>query len=260
MTMDLKPKLSMVTCYDATFSRICCLSETVDYLLVGDSLGMVIKGESGTTHVSLDEVLYHTKAVVRGRDAVRNSNPEMKLPEIIVDLPVGTYATVEVALASAERVKTTGAEMIKVEGAVLDVVAALVKAGHKVCAHIGLTPQSIQDFKVQGRTEVEKARLRKEAHDLESAGATMIVLEMIPSSLAKEISLALKIPTIGIGAGPFCSGQVLVLYDLLGLNSSFKPKFLKTFIQGEGLAIEALKEFSREVKEGQYPDDAHSFV
>ena len=248
-------KKVMVTCYDATFAKICADAITFDYLLVGDSLGTVISGESSTTHVGMAEMLHHCKAVAKGLQASKISEK----PLLIGDMPIHSYATEEVALKNALLLKDAGCQMVKVEGPVYEIVAALVKKGIRVCGHIGLTPQSIRDYKVQGKTEAEAERLFQEAIHLEKSGCEILVLEMIPSGLAEKITKALKIPTIGIGAGPACDGQVLVLYDLLGLNPEFQPKFLKKYADGYDWVSKALKNYANDVRNLEYPDGSHSF-
>lgn len=249
------PKLVMVTCYDATFARICADTGAIDYLLAGDSVGMVVGGHSTTLPVTMDHMIYHSEAVARG---ILKSTQTQK-PILIADMPAHSYDTVEDAVKNAKRLLKTGAQMVKVEGGVYEVVHALRSYDIRVCAHIGLTPQSIHDFKLQGKTQAEAERLRAEAKGLQTAGAELLVLEMIPTALAEQITKDLKIPTIGIGAGAQCSGQVLVLYDLLGLNPDFNPKFLKKYLNGYTHIREALENYSKEVKENTYPDSAHSF-
>ncbi len=247
--------LVMVTCYDATFARICADTQALDYLLVGDSLGMVISGETSTLHVSLDHILYHLSAVRRGL----SQSLAKKMPILMGDMPVHTYDSPEMAVSSARKMLNAGAEIVKVEGPCEDVVKALRSEKIRVCGHIGLTPQSIQDYKVQGRTEAEAGRLFKEALLLEKAGVELLVLEMIPMALSKKITATLQIPTIGIGAGPYCGGQVLVLYDLLGFNPDFNPKFLKKYLTGYDFAKGALEAYAREVKTMDYPLEKNSF-
>ncbi len=248
-------KLVMVTCYDATFAKLCAESEVIDYLLVGDSAGMVLQGARDTLSVSLEDMILYTKSVARG---VQSSTSTRK-PKVIADLPVGTYTDASVALKSSMKLISSGADMVKLEGPLYGVVEALKSDGISVCGHIGLTPQSIQEYKVQGRTESEAERVFQEAIGLETAGVDMLVLEMIPAALAARITAALKIPTIGIGAGAQTTGQVLVLYDLLGLNPDFNPKFLKKYMNGHAAFGSALKEFAAEVTSGRYPDEDHSF-
>lgn len=246
--------LVMVTCYDVTFSKL--LSDPsleIDYLLVGDSVGMVLYGDSQTTSVSLTEMERHTKAVARGRAGTQRK------PEIIADLPVGTFERPELAVASAHRLCAAGAEWVKVEGPVYDSVQALRNEGIRVCGHVGLTPQSISEFKVQGREPESAERIFQEACELEKAGVELLVLEMVPVELSERITKQLRIPTIGIGAGSVCRGQVLVLYDLLGLNEDFHPKFLKKFADGGAWVRSALTSYAKDVRARQYPGEEHSF-
>ncbi|MDB5036855.1 MAG: panB [Bacteriovoracaceae bacterium] len=249
------PKHIMVTCYDATFAKLIAETGAVDSVLVGDSLGMVIQGHDSTLSVSMDQIRYHVAAVARG---LHKAKVEKK-PLLIADMPVDSYNTIDSAIQNAKSLISVGAEMVKVEGAVSDRVAALKKEGIAVCGHIGLTPQSIQDFKVQGKTELEAQRLLREAKDLSNAGVDLLVLEMIPSSLAKKITESISTPTVGIGAGVYTSGQVLVLYDLLGLNPDFNPKFLKKFMNGAESVSHALKSYSDEVRAEVYPSEKNSF-
>ncbi len=248
-------KIVMVTCYDATFAKLCAETQAVDYLLVGDSLGMVIQGHSNTLAVTLDHVAYHTKAVKAGLESAQSSSSV----QVIADLPVDTYNTPAQAVESSRRLIEAGADMVKLEGPQAKAIEALRQAGIRVCGHIGLTPQTILDYKVQGKSQEDAHRLRNEALEIQAAGAEMIVFEMIPAALAETLTRDLKIPTIGIGAGAGCSGQVLVLYDLLGLNDSFSPKFLKKFAKGSQMIREALKSYSQEVRAGTYPSEEHSF-
>jgi len=253
----MKPanKLVMVTCYDATFARICVEAKSFDYILVGDSLGMVISGEDNTTHVSMQAILHHVSAVSKGIEKYA-SNPR---PKLIGDMPIGSYETVDMAIEYAKKLIEAGADLVKLEGPVTDVVRALVAKGITVCGHIGFTPQSIPRPKVQGRSPEDAELLRMQARDLEMAGCDLLVLELIPSPLAKLITESVLIPTIGIGAGKECDGQVLVLYDLLGLNPDFKPKFLKTYANGYSMVSEALKSYSNEVKDLNFPSEKNSF-
>ncbi len=248
-------KIVMVTCYDATFAKLCAETQAVDYVLVGDSLGMVIQGHANTLSVTLDHVAYHTKAVKAGLESVSSSS---KI-QVIADLPVDTYSNPAQAIESSRRLIEAGADIVKLEGPQLESIEAIRRAGIRVCGHIGLTPQTILDYKVQGKSQEDARRLRAEALEIQKAGAEMIVFEMIPASLAESLTRDLKIPTVGIGAGAGCSGQVLVLYDLLGLNDSFNPKFLKKFAHGSQMIREALKSYSQEVRAGTYPSEEHSF-
>lgn len=245
----------MLTCYDFSFARVISDSESVDYLLVGDSLGMVLYGDEGTFHVKLEEMLRHIQAVKRGVE----SSSATQRPVILGDFVLGSYDSPEQALESARQMTAAGADILKLEGPVLEIVRALVSKGYRVCGHIGLTPQSIHEFKLQGKKPQDAERLIQEAVDLEAAGAEMIVLEMLPSGLAQRIQEVIKIPSIGIGSGPHCDGQVLVLYDLLGMNPDFRPKFLKTYDQAYERIQQAVKSYSTEVRESRYPDQGHFY-
>lgn len=253
----MKTKLSMSTCYDASFARLCAKAGCLDYVLVGDSVGMAVYGESTTLNVDLEMMRRHVCAVKRGFE---NSKVEkQKLPQLIADLPVGTYESPSAAIISSTILRSAGAEILKLEGPVFDQVAALKEEGFRVCGHLGLTPQSIQDYKVQGRDPEQAKQIFSDAKELEQSGCELLVLEMLPTELARQITEELSIPTIGIGAGVHCSGQVLVLYDLLGMNSDFAPKFLKTFADSETFTMKALQHYCEQVSSSKYPDDAHSF-
>ncbi len=248
-------KITMLTAYDYPFARI--VDEAgVDAILVGDSLAMVVQGLENTLPVSMDEMLYHTKMVSR---AVQRAM-------VIGDMPFMSYqASVEDAVRNAGRfLKEAGAEAVKIEGGaeVVEKVYAMVRSDIPVMAHIGLTPQAIHrmgGYKVQGRTEEARRRLLEDAKALQDAGAFCIILEAIPLDLARQITESLNIPTIGIGAGPHCDGQVLVLHDLLGLFERFVPKFVKRYADLKQDAIRAIGEFKREVEEGVFPSEEHSF-
>ncbi|MCC6751216.1 MAG: 3-methyl-2-oxobutanoate hydroxymethyltransferase [Deltaproteobacteria bacterium] len=248
-------RICMLTAYDATFARL--LDDGgADVLLVGDSLGMVIKGEENTLGVTVDEVLYHTRAVTRG---VRRAH-------VVADMPFMSYQTsLEEGLRNAGRlVKEGGAESVKIEGGRrhADLVARLSDVGIPVMGHIGLTPQSVHamgGFKVQGRGIEEGRQLLQDALALEDAGAYALVLEGIPAELAKQITETLQIPTIGIGAGPHCDGQVLVSYDLLGLNDTFAPRFVKRYERLSDRVKTAVATYVTEVQQGAFPTAEHSF-
>ena len=249
-------KLSMVTCYDYTFARLFDQAG-VDILLVGDSLGMAVQGHDTTLPVTLDEMIYHARAVARARPRAH----------LVVDLPFMSYqASVEQALQSAGRVlKESGCESVKLEGgsALVPQVKACVAAGIPVMGHLGLTPQSVRafgGFRVQGRTDADQQRLLQDAQLLEQAGAYAIVLEGIPADLAANITSALSIPTIGIYAGPHCDGQVLVCYDLLGLQPELKLRFVKRYAELGNTAIDATRRYVQDVQSGQFPGSAHSVV
>ena len=233
----------MLTCYDATFGQIIDKSG-VDLVLVGDSLGMVIGGQETTLGVTLDEVIYHTKAVARG----------VKRAHIVADMPFMTYQhDVRDALLNGAALMKAGAHSVKLEGgAELSVtVKALTTAGIPVMAHVGLTPQSVHmlsGFRIQGKTEESARRIMEDAIALQEAGAYAVVLECIPPVLAELVTSELKIPTIGIGSGQNCDGQVLVLYDVLGLNPEYAPKFAKQYLNGGTLALQACENFVAEVR------------
>jgi len=248
-------RIAMLTCYDAAFARLLEAAD-IDVLLVGDSLHQVLGGHETTLGATLDEMIYHAAAVHRGAPRTL----------LFVDLPFLTYqVSVEDAIRNAGRVmQESGAHGVKLEGGqpMAGTVRALVDRGIPVMGHLGLTPQSVHalgGYRVQGR-ESERAReLEAHARALEDAGACAIVLELLPAALAGRISESLTIPTIGIGAGPGCDGQVLVLHDMLGLNEMFSPKFLKRFAQLGESVREAAREFSAEVRGGKYPGVEHSF-
>ncbi len=249
-------KITMLTCYDATFARL--LDESgVDVLLVGDSLGMVVQGNTTTLPVTLDEMIYHTRAVVRGS----------RRAQIVGDMPFMSYqASLDEAMRSAGRLmKEGGAEAVKLEGGAqhAELGRRLSSSGIPVMGHIGLTPQSFHQlggFKIQGRENSAAERLVDDARALEEAGAYSIVLEGIPLELAQRITESVGVPTIGIGAGPHCDGQVLVIYDLLGMNEDFKPRFVRRY---ENFAVRirtAVDEFIDEVKTGRFPSEDESFT
>lgn len=247
--------ISMLTCYDVTFARLCD-GAGVDALLIGDSLGMVVKGEANTLSVTVDEIAYHVRAVARGTERAH----------LVGDMPFMSYqASSEDALRNAARLLQAGAHAVKLEGGatLAPTVERLVSAGIPVMGHVGLLPQSMHaqgGFVVQGRDERSRQRILDDARALEQAGAYAVVLEGIPSDVAEEITASLSIPTIGIGAGDACDGQVLVLYDLLGLDPSFKPKFVKRFLDGASLVGEALSSYVGEVRSRAFPDAEHSFA
>ena len=248
-------RFAMLTAYDALSARL--LDEAgIPLLLVGDSLGMVVLGYDSTLPVTMDDMVHHTAAVVRGRrDAM-----------VIGDMPFMSYqASDDEAIHNAGRLmQEAGAHAVKLEGGarIVDIVARLTDMGVPVMGHLGLTPQSVHalgGYRVQGRDEAAAARLAEDARKLESAGACAIVLELIPAALAGRISSSLTIPTIGIGAGPQCDGQVLVLHDMLGLNEQFAPKFLKHYAQLGQAVREAVRAFAGDVRDGKYPGKEHSF-
>jgi 3-methyl-2-oxobutanoate hydroxymethyltransferase len=247
-------KIAVLTCYDALFARL--LDGAVDALLVGDSLNQVLAGHPTTLNATLDQMIYHAAAVVRGASRTL----------VFVDLPFLTYQiSVEDALRNAGKVmQQTGAHGVKLEGGevMAETVRALVRIGIPVMGHLGLTPQAIHQLggpKVQGRNKATADRLRSDAKYLEDAGACAIVLELVPAPLATDVSASISIPTIGIGAGPGCDGQVLVLHDMLGLNEGFNPKFLKLYAELSGTVRAAAHAFTNDVRAGRYPTKDHSF-
>ena len=252
-------KIAMLTCYDASFARL--LDEAgVDVLLVGDSLGMVLQGHDSTVPVSLDEMAYHTQCVARGNTHAW----------IVADLPFGSYhASADQALRGATRLLQSGAHMVKLEGGgwTAETVRFLVERGIPVCAHLGLTPQSIHalgGYRVQGRDAQASQTLHRHARELADAGAAMLVLELMPSALAGELTAALPIPVIGIGAGAACGGQVLVLHDMLGITAGRPARFVRTFIYDEDAAdagVEsAVRRYVAAVKDGSFPvESIHTY-
>ena len=244
-------KITMLTCYDASFARL--LDDAgVDVLLIGDSLGMTVQGRDSTLPVTLDDMAYHVQCVARGN----------RHAWIVGDLPFGSYHTgTEQALLSAARLMQSGAHMVKLEGGgwTVPVVRHLVERGIPVCAHLGLTPQSVHalgGYRIQGRDDDGAARLLREARELAEAGASMLVVELIPSTLGQQLTESLPIPVIGIGAGPGCSGQVLVLHDMLGVTRGKLPRFVRNFMAGADSIEGAVRAYVAAVKDGSFPDPA----
>jgi len=248
-------KITVLTAYDYSFARILDAAG-IDILLVGDSLGAVIQGQETTLPVTLEEMIYHTKAVVRGR----------KRALVVADMP---FLSFQVSLEEAKRnagrfLQEGGAEAVKIEGGVqqLETIEAIVRMGIPVMGHVGLTPQSVHRFggyKVQGKEKDEREAILQDALAVEEGGAFSVVLEGIPLDLAQEITRRLSIPTIGIGAGIHCDGQVLVVHDMLGLFDIYTPKFVKQYADLRGIMTDAVKNFVAEVREGKFPDEEHSF-
>jgi 3-methyl-2-oxobutanoate hydroxymethyltransferase len=244
-------KITMLTAYDAPMAEI--IDECgIDMILVGDSVGTVISGYPNTLPVTVEEMIYHTKAVCR----------KVKRALVVIDMPFMSYqVSIEEAKRNAGRmIKESGAEAVKIEGgvSVKDIVKAIVDIDIPVVGHIGLTPQSIHKFggyKIQRQRE----KLLEDAKAIEEAGAFAIVLECIPEEIAKEITETLTIPTIGIGAGRYCDGQVLVIHDLLGMLGDFRPKFVKRYVDLRSIISKAVKEFIEEVKTGAFPTEEHIF-
>jgi 3-methyl-2-oxobutanoate hydroxymethyltransferase len=249
-------KIVVLTAYDYLFARL--VDEAgCDIVLVGDSLGQVVLGYDSTIPVTIDEMIHHARAVRRG----------VSRAMLVVDMPFMSFQiSSEETLRNAGRMlKETGCEAVKIEGGdeqTCDCVRALVRAGIPVMGHIGLTPQSVHavgGYRVQGRESADALRIREEATRLQEAGCFSIVLELMPAALAADVTRALRIPTIGIGAGPSVDGQVLVLYDMLGLNDGFKPKFLRRFSNVAEQARDGISTFARAVRDGSYPGAEHSF-
>src|SRR5215213_3755160 len=248
-------RIVVLTCYDAVFARLLEQGD-IDVLLVGDSLNQVLAGHETTLSTTLDQMIYHAAAVRRGsRRAL-----------VFVDLPFLTYqVSIPDAIRNAGRVlQESGAHGVKLEGGrhMAETVGALVERGIPVMGHLGLTPQSVHalgGYRVQGREEKSAERIQEDAKALEQVGACAVVLELVPASLATKVSQSLTIPTIGIGAGPGCDGQVLVLHDMLGLNEQFAPRFLKHYARLGDSVRQAVRCFAEEVREGKYPGREHSF-
>jgi 3-methyl-2-oxobutanoate hydroxymethyltransferase len=250
---DKGEKITMLTCYDASFAALMdrCGVET---LLIGDSLGMVCQGHSSTLPVTLQDVVYHTASVARGN----------RTALVLSDLPFGTYATPESAFENAVPVIQAGAQMVKIEGGtwLAPTVRFLTERAIPVCAHLGLTPQSVHQmggYKVQGKSHAAAEQLKADALALQAAGASLLVLEAIPAALGKEVSDLLTIPTIGIGAGPDCSGQVLVMHDLMGVFPGHKARFVKDFMDGQTSIDAAVQAYVRAVKDKSFPAPEHCF-
>jgi 3-methyl-2-oxobutanoate hydroxymethyltransferase len=247
-------KLILVTAYDALFTKI-VEQAGIEAILVGDSLGVVVQGKPDTLSVTMDDMLYHTRLVAGAAQRAL----------VIADMPFLSYQVgVEEAVRNAGRLIQAGAAAVKLEGgaAVLDRVQAMTRFGIPVMGHLGMTPQSVHQYggyKVQGKERSQAEAILADARALEAAGAFALVLEVIPAALAKTITVAVGIPTIGIGAGAHCDGQVLVLHDLLGLFDDFAPKFLKPYAHLKADALQALRRYKEEVEQGKYPTDSESY-
>ena len=248
-------KISMLTAYDYSFARLFDAAG-IDVILVGDSASNVMAGHETTLPITLDQMIYHASSVVRGA----------KRCLIVVDLPFGAYqSNGDIALASAIRImKETGAHAIKMEGGeeVVDSVKRIISAGIPVMAHLGLTPQSIYKFgsyNVRAKEAAEANKLKNDAKLLQDVGCFALVLEKIPAILAKEVTQSLQIPTIGIGAGKYCDGQVLVMHDMLGINTEFKPRFLRQYLNLSEQITTSVQQYIKDVKEGDFPTDAESY-
>ncbi len=247
-------KIVALTCYDASFAA-CLDAGGIDLALVGDSLGMVVQGHASTLPVTLDAMVYHCAAVARGLASAL----------LVADLPFMSFRDEAMALATAARLMAEGgAAMVKLEGAgrVCGIIAALVQQDVPVCAHLGLTPQSVHRFggyRVKGRDEADAGRLLDDAHRVAEAGAAALVLECVPAALAARITREVDIPTIGIGAGVDCDGQVLVAYDLLGLTPGRRPRFTRNFLEGRDSVVAAFAAYRDAVRDGSFPAAEHSY-
>ena len=251
---DKGEKIAVLTCYDASFATL-LENNGVDVLLVGDSLGMVVQGRESTLPVTIEQMAYHTACVAAGAQQAF----------IVADMPFGTSQfSARETFAHAVQLMQAGAEMGKLEGGaeMAETISFLTSRGIPVCAHIGLTPQSVNQlggYKVQGKTDAAAKKLLTDAQALQDAGAGMIVLEAIPATLGAQVTQQLRIPTIGIGAGADCSGQVLVVYDMLNIYPGRKGRFVKDFMQGAGSVSQAVASYVAEVKAGKFPGAEHSF-
>ncbi len=243
-----KEKIIMLTAYDYQIARILD-EEQIDIILVGDSLGMVVQGYTDTKSVTMDDMLYHTRAVARAA----------KKTTIIGDMPLNSDNTVEDALRNAEGFLDAGAHGVKIEGNKTDVIKALISNGIPVMGHIGLLPQTAPVYKVRGKAPEEAQRIRQDAVELDKLGVFTMVLESIPESLAKRITATVGAPTIGIGAGKHCDGQVLVINDMLGLDPTFSPKYVKRYADLNRIIKQAVEDFRQDVRAGEYPDDEHTY-
>jgi 3-methyl-2-oxobutanoate hydroxymethyltransferase len=248
-------KISMITAYDFSFAGLFDKAG-IDVILVGDSASNVMAGHETTLPITLDQMIYHAQSVVRGISRCL----------VVVDMPFGTYqSNSDIALASAIKImKETGGHSIKLEGGeeVLDSIKKIVSAGIPVMGHLGLTPQSIYKFgtyTVRAKEEAEADKLRKDIKLLEEAGCFAVVLEKIPAALAKEVSESVTIPTIGIGAGNYCDGQVLVMHDMLGINTEFKPRFLRQYLNMAQQIDAAVKQYIQDVKSKDFPNEGESY-
>ena len=247
-------KIAVLTCYDASFAAMLDAAG-LDSLLIGDSLGMVLQGHDTTLPVTLADMAYHTLSVARGS----------KRSFLVADMPFGSYQeSPQQAFRSAAELMAAGAQMVKLEGGAefADTIRFLTRRGVPVCGHLGLTPQSVHQFggyRVQGKGEDAEQKLIEDAVELEAAGAGLLVLEAIPAKLGEQVTQRLRIPTIGIGAGPGCSGQVLVLHDMLDVFPGKKARFVRNFMKGASGISDAAERYVRAVRDGSFPAEEHSF-
>lgn len=248
-----KQIITALTAYDASFAKLFD-QQGIDVLLIGDSLGMVLKGDEDTLSVSVEDVAYHTRAVKKG----------VERAFVVADMPFMSYATPEQAYQNAAELMRAGASMVKVEGGswLLETIKGLHERSVPVCGHLGLTPQSVHvfgGFKVQGRDDLQAEQILEQAKELEQAGIQLLVLECIPTDLAGKISESLNIPVIGIGAGVKTDGQILVMHDMFGISANYMPKFSKNYLQESGDMRQAVTQYIQEVQQGTFPSDTHSF-
>jgi 3-methyl-2-oxobutanoate hydroxymethyltransferase len=243
-----KEKIVMLTAYDFQIAKILD-AEGIDLILVGDSLGMVVQGCNSTRGVTMDDMLYHTRAVARG--ATRTP--------IVVDMPINSDLTASDALKNARRLLAAGGHGVKIEGDKAGAVEALISEGIPVMAHLGLLPQTAAAYRVTGKMPEDADKILKDAMKLDRMGVFSMVLESIPGSLAKKITKAVAAPTIGIGAGKYCDGQVLVVNDMLGLDPTFRPKYLKRYADLSGVVKRAVSGFRDDVRKGEYPGPEHTY-
>ncbi|HEH9400118.1 3-methyl-2-oxobutanoate hydroxymethyltransferase [Aeromonas sobria] len=246
-------KFTAITAYDATFAKLFD-DEGAHVLLIGDSLGMVLQGGQDTLAVNMDEMVYHTRCVARGASKAL----------VIADMPFMSYATPDQTYQNAARLMAAGARMVKLEGGdwLCDSIRHLTRNGVPVCGHLGLTPQSVHvfgGFKVQGRDEFQAQEIYRQALELQAAGIQLLVLECVPTALAERITKALRIPVIGIGAGPATDGQILVMHDAFGVTSGYVPKFTKNFLAETGDVRAAIRLYVQQVSEGSFPGPEHCF-
>ena len=245
-------KITCLTAYDASFSAVLD-NAGVDIILVGDSLGMVVQGHSSTVPVTMDDMVYHVRCVTTTR----------RRALVIADLPFMSYATPECAATNSARLmQAGGAQMVKLEGAKLDVIRFLIGQGIPVCGHLGLLPQSINQlgrYQLQGKEEADAARIIEQAQQLQQAGVSLLVLECVPAELARKITATIQVPVIGIGAGADCDGQVLVLYDMLDIGIGKRPRFSRNFLQDADSIESAVRCYINDVKQSRFPGPEHSF-
>ncbi|MBP4039865.1 MULTISPECIES: 3-methyl-2-oxobutanoate hydroxymethyltransferase [Aeromonas] len=246
-------KITAITAYDATFAKLFD-DEGAQVLLIGDSLGMVLQGGDDTLAVSMDEMVYHTRCVARGTSKAL----------VVADMPFMSYATPEQTYQNAARLMAAGARMVKMEGGdwLCESIRHLTRNGVPVCGHLGLTPQSVHvfgGFKVQGRDEFHAQEIYRQALELQAAGIQLLVLECVPVALAERITKALRIPVIGIGAGPATDGQILVMHDAFGITSGYVPKFTKNFLAETGDMRAAIRLYVQQVSDGTFPGPEHCF-